>query len=555
MTTFRKSLLVLTLGTLLSVGPQFSVLGAEPQTYQTKPVQIQASTGNQLMTMEQAMANPDWLGRQPETAFWSDDSQQIYYQRKQAGSELRDWFARPVQGTANGQQVALKELDNIGAENQRFSADGHFVAWIFEGQVFVKDQRSGAITQLTRNLETQEDVMFLADGRLTWRQDWNFYVINLQTGALSLLAALKTSDAPKVPAVPDNYLAQEQHKLIQFIALEHKNAADRFKQQQQLQQQSDVLAVEPFYLGKDQQIVSASLSPKGDKLMIALMAADSRNDKDIMPNYITATGDIAAQPVRPRVHDQKPQPQQLKLLDLVKQSQHELAYTSLPGFDEDVLAAVKTENAKRQGKTYQATKKARAIGLLNDWSWDQSAIRWNEQGTAVAVMLKAWDNKDRWLATVDFAANTLVSQHRLHDEAWINYDFNNFGWVAEQQLYFLSEESGYSHLYVKALNGKTKKLTEGTFEVSQPKLSRDRQSIYYRANPTHPGIYNLYNIELTSAKTKQLTALTGNLSFALAPDESKVLLRYSTSVKPEELYLMDNQPGSKLVPLTNTLSA
>lgn len=501
------------------------------------------------------MAHPDWLGRQPEGAYWSADSQAIYYQRKQQGAEIRDWFARPLSAADNGQQVALKDLDNIGAADQRFSGDGRFVAWTFEGQVFVKEIASGTITQLTRNLHQQTDLMFLTDGRLSWRQGWDFYGLNLQTGELRLLASLKTDAAPKAPAIAENYLAQEQHKLIQFIALEHKNAKDAFAQRQQLQQQSDVLAPTPIYLDKDQSIESASLSPKGDKILVALGENETRNPKDIMPNYITATGDIVAKPVRPRVHDQKPQPHKLVLVDVVSQQQVLLSYETLPGFDEDVLAEVKAENAKRQGKNYSSKKAPRAIGLLNDWSWDQSAIRWDTSGAQVAVMLKAWDNKDRWLATVDFATNKLVSQHRLHDDAWINYDFNNFGWVDQgSTLYFLSEETGYSHLYVKTLNGKAKKLTSGTFEVSQPKLNRAGTDIYYRANPTHPGIYNVYKVNLATAAIAQITALTGNLSFSLSPDESQLLVRYSTSVMPEELYVMANQSGSTLKRLTYTVS-
>ena len=556
MTQTSKSLLAVTLSAIILASASFPSLAKEPQTYQLTPVQIQATTkGSTPMTMEQAMAHPDWLGRQPETAYWSADSQNIYYQRKQPGSELRDWFVRPLTGTDNGEQVALKDLDNIGADDQRFSDDGKFVAWTFEGQVFVKEVDSGKISQLTRNRLQQTNVMFLADGRLSWQQDWDFYGLNLTTGALTLLASLKTEVAPKAPAIADSYLAKEQHKLIQFIALEHKNAADAFNKQQQIQQQSDVLAPVPVYLGKDQMIVSAGLSPKGDKILVALGAKREHNPKDIMPNYITATGDIAAQPVRSRVHDQKPQPHKLVLVDLSQNKQVALSYDTLPGFDEDVLASVKAENAKRQGKTYQSKKAPRDIALLNDWSWDQSAIRWNQSGSQVAVMLKAWDNKDRWLATVDFETNKLVSQHRLHDAAWINYDFNNFGWYNQgSSLYFLSEESGYSHLYVKALTGKAQKLTAGTFEVSQPKLNRAGDAIYYRANPTHPGIYNVYKLDLVSKKIEQLTALTGNLSFELAPDESQLLVRYSTSVMPEELYVMTNQTGSPLKRLTYTVS-
>jgi len=541
---------------MLLAGMSLQAQAKESQTYQLNPVQVQsANKGNTLMTMEQAMAHPDWLGRQPETAYWSADSQHIYYQRKQQDSEIRDWFVRPLTGTDNGQQVALKDLDNIGADDQRFSDDGRFVAWTFEGQVFVQEVASGKISQLTRNRQQHSNLMFLTDGRLSWRQDWDFYALNLSTGEQRLLASLKTEAAPKAPAVPETYLAKEQHKLIQFIALEHKNATDAFNKKQQIQKQSDVLAPAPVYLDKDQMIVSASLSPAGDKILVALGGKRERNPKDIMPNYITDTGDIAAQPVRARVHDQKPQPHKLVLVDLKQDKQVPLSYETLPGFDEDVLAEVKAENTKRQGKTYQSKKAPRDITLLNDWSWDQSAIRWNQSGTQVAVMLKAWDNKDRWLATIDFAANKLISQHRLHDKAWINYDFNNFGWFNQgSSLYFLSEESGYSHLYIKALSGKAKKLTSGTFEVSQPQLNRAGNAIYYRANPTHPGIYNVYKLDLVSEKSEQLTALTGNLSFKLSPDESQLLVRYSTSVMPEELYVMANQSGSALKRLTYTVS-
>ncbi|WP_306521473.1 prolyl oligopeptidase family serine peptidase [Rheinheimera sp.] len=554
MKPFAKPALTIALSSLLTFSSCL-LFAAEPQTYQTATVQGPSTQGTTLMTMEQAMAHPDWIGRQSEASYWSADSKTVYFQRKQQGSELRDTFARPLDGNDSGTVVALNELDNIGAEDQRFSADGQFVAWTFEGQVFVKALSSGKITQLTRNSAQQQDLQFLTDGRLSWRQGWNFLAVNLQSGELKQLASLKTEEQPKAPQIADSYLAREQHKLIAFIALEHKNATEAFAQQQKLQSQSDVLAPAAFYLGKEKRIAAAVLSPAADKLIVALEAESKNSSTDIMPNYITADGNIAAQPVRARVHDQKPEPQQLWLLDVKSGEKTELAYSSLPGFDEDVLASVKAENAKRDGKTYQSKKAPRDIALLNDWSWDQSAIRWHADGSQVAVMLKAWDNKDRWLATVDFKTKKLLNQHRLHDDAWVNYDFNNFGWLpGEQGLYFLSEESGYSHLYTKALNGKAKKLTAGTFEVSQPVLNKAGDAVYFRANIKHPGIYNVYKMELASGKQTQLTQLQGNLTFALSPDEQHILLRYSTSVMPEELYLMANQAGSTVKRLTFTVS-
>ena len=112
----------------------------------------------------------------------------------------------------------------------------------------------------------------------------------------------------------------------------------------------------------------------------------------------------------------------------------------------------------------------------------------------------------------------------------------------------MSEQSGYSHLYLKPLKGSAKKLTHGSFEVSQPVLSQDGRTVYYRANPEHPGIYNVFKLALDTGKSQALTQLTGNLTFKLAPDETKLLVRYSTSLQPEELYVMDNQPTGLLHP-------
>jgi hypothetical protein len=102
------------------------------------------------------------------------------------------------------------------------------------------------------------------------------------------------------------------------------------------------------------------------------------------------------------------------------------------------------------------------------------AIRFSRDGSNAAVELRALDNKDRWLASVDFGKSALEPQHRLHDDAWINWNFNEFGWQLDNRtLWYVSEETGYAQLYTKPLGGKPRALTQGQFEVSRPKLSRD----------------------------------------------------------------------------------
>ena len=531
----------------------------EPQTYQTTAVNVPAvyQADNSIkLTMEQIMAHPDWLGRQSESAHWSADSSQVYYQRKREGSEIRDWFVRPLTGKDNGELVALSELEQIGTDNAVYNTSRTLQAYAFEGDIYVRDIASGNVTQLTRDSARQFAPEFLQDGRVVYREGWTFFAQALNSSQRTELVSLKLEEAPKAPAMPKGYLAQEQHKLIEFIALEQRNATERHQARQQLQQQNSNLAPQAFYLGKDQQIVAASLSPKADYLLVSVRKASKRNDKDIMPNYITANGDIAAESVRARVNDVTPLPQRILLLNLNDGSQTELSYTTLPGYNEDVLAEVKAENAKARGEKYKSAKVIRDIGLMTDWYWSQSAMRWHNNGEQVALMLKALDNKDRWIATVDFAKKKLVPQHRLHDKAWVNYAFNDFGWLNNSDsLYFLSEETGYSHLYLKPLKGKAKKLTSGTFEVSSPVLTHDDSHIYFQANVSHPGNYEVYRAVLSSGKTEQLTKLGGSTSFTLSPDEQKLLLNFSTNLLPNELYVAEAKPDAAVTRLTDTISA
>ena len=84
---------------------------------------------------------------------------------------------------------------------------------------------------------------------------------------------------------------------------------------------------------------------------------------------------------------------------------------------------------------------------------------------------------------MDLDKYVLVPQHRLSDAAWIEWSFNDFGWLNDDRtLWYQSEESGYAHLYTKALNGAPRTLTRGRFEVSNPQLSADGRWFYVLSN-------------------------------------------------------------------------
>ena len=251
-------------------------------------------------------------------------------------------------------------------------------------------------------------------------------------------------------------------------------------------------------------------------------------------------GAASHESVGTRVGRANPLPQKLWLAEISTGKLRELAFDALPGIKDDPLAAMR----KTAGK--DAIKGNRALTVGN--------LQWSNDSGNVAVMLRAVDNKDRWIASVDLAKATLQSRHRLHDPAWINWGFNDFGWLPDgSTLWYLSEETGYSHLY--ALNGSARtQLTQGRWEASDIYPARDGRAFYFLCNRAQPGDYEVCRVPASGGDVSEITALDGVENFVLSPDGSKLLVRHSSAYVPPQLAVIDAAGGSPRE-LTDTRTA
>ena len=263
-----------------------------------------------------------------------------------------------------------------------------------------------------------------------------------------------------------------------------------------------------------------------------------------MPRYVTQSGYIDVEDARTRVGRNAPIPSKLWLLDLETREKHELSFEELPGIDTDPLADLK----KAQDIDPLGEDELREVSI--------GGLAWHAEGELAAVQIRAIDNKDRWLAVVDTGAEApaLASRHRLTDEAWINWSFNDFGWLpGSETLWLLSEETGYSHFYtVDARSGSPEQHTSGDFEISEPVVRDDGESVLMLANRSHPGEYDLYRLDLGDDELVRITENRGIESFTVRPgDDNRVLVRYSASYLPPQAALVDLESG-ELEPLTDT---
>lgn len=529
--------------------------GAAPA--QPSPISAHTPASETRITLEQAMADPRWLGRAPQGAYWNHDGSAVIYERQQAETQLYDTWVRALDGEGNGEIVPLDSVHLHAYRDAVYNDDYSLSAWVFEQNIFVQHQQSGEVRQLTRDRAQKSELQFMTDGRLSFRSGQDFYALDPSSGRVEMLAQLATNDEPEAVQEPRDYLAREELELIEYNQVQREERQDQFDQRQALQQQSPAVAPEPFYLGEGRELVGTSLSPAGDYLVVAVSEPQSwRGDSDVMPRYVTESGRIVNQDVRRRVADAEPVNHDLYLLDLTDGTKVALSYETLPGYDEDVLRDVREENYAARGETYESERSPRPITLMNSWSAAQGNINWSDDGAEVAVMLKAWDNKDRWIARVDTEAGELVNEHRLHDYAWINRTFNDFGFLpGGEELWYLSEEDGYSHLYVRNLDtGQVQQLTDGHYIVDEVTLNRAGDTFYFHANKPHPGVYEVYRVSAAGGDIEQLTDLGGINRYELSPAEDQLLVTHSSVQQPPELYLQPLDEAGEARRLTHTIS-
>jgi len=497
------------------------------------------------ITLSQAMADPDWIGPPVENAWWRWDGKAALYTLKRPGALVRDTWQAGLDGAAPAKvdDAARAGLDADGAV---IDARGERSAFARNGDVFVRDLRSGALTQLTRGSDAASRLQWGSDGALVWRTGDSWW--RWDGRAIAQAATVLAADAPGKPPAADD-LRDRQLRLIETLKNDRAQREAARAQGDAWRKADPTRAPAPVYLGKGVDIVDSSLSPDGRWLLVATSekGADAGQGGK-MPKYVTESGYEEFEDARTRVGRNDPVPQTLWLAEVATGKVSELKFDPLPGIKDDPLAALR----KAAGKDALTGNRAVQVATSGD-NGDAPTLRWSADGRNAAVMVRAIDNKDRWIATVDLAGAALQPRHRLHDDAWINWSFNEFGWLPDGTLWYLSEESGYSHLY--ALNGaRRRQLTDGKWETSQVVASNDGATFWFLCNRVSPVDYEVCKVPARGGEVQEVTALDGVENFAPSPDGSKLLVRHSAAYLPPQLSVVD-AGGGEAQRLTDTRSA
>ncbi|MBS0431835.1 MAG: S9 family peptidase [Proteobacteria bacterium] len=507
------------------------------------------------LALEQIMADPDWIGPPVEDAYWSIDGRSVYYKLKRKGSSIRDLYRVDASG---GTPVKLDDAQLALADGEAVFDRAHRnAAFLRHGDVFVRDVASGAARQLTRGDGDRSGLQFSADGRLlSWRDGDDWMLCDLSTGTVGPAADLK-ADSDPADKQPDQ---MQRLQLSLFSTLRDAKADKDAKRQRerQLDQEDPSRASEPFHLGDGVKIDAGSLSP--DARWMVVTTSPKGHDGGRQPtvtHYVNESGYPDPEKARVYVGHNPPAAQSLVLLDLRAHKQYPLPIDGLPGIHDDPLKTLRNQRIaqlKKEGHDDEAdalkAPKTRPVSV--------GTVVWNDDGSHAAIELQANDHKDRWIATVDFDNHRLVTQDRLTDPAWINWSFNDVGWLHDgRTLWFESEAGGWAQLYVKPLDGKARALTGGGYEVSNPVVSPDDKWFYVLANKQAPYAYDVYRVPTAGGELQRVTQYEGvacaecSELFALSPDGSKLAVLHSSAYVPPQLAVV-NGDGSNPHDLTDT---
>lgn len=563
---------------------------AAPPAETTSSIQDTAADANasRTPTLRQIMSDPEWVARSPSNLGWSWDSASVLFDRERVGSRLSDRWTVEAEDGAVPQRIADEDLPASGARGGVYNADRTEKVFARGGDVFVRDLATGELTQITRTSGRESSPMFMADGSVAFVRGSNWIV---RDGASELeyqAADVRLSDDPdekkrEADEKEPDYLTAQQRRLFAIVRDRDARGDERDAAREARDAANGTRVSGPFWLGDGTRVHTRALSPSGRWLALVVSKDPGDDRNDAMPAFVNEDGYVSSSSVRPKVGIEKRRSDGVVLIDLETERVHRMDASTLPMIGDDPLAWLKEENAtpdddrETEPDAVKATEgtedpepaatEAAEVETEEETEprpYTVEQVRWSPDGTGVFFVLHSNDNKDRWIATTDLETlagreeaggddekPALTAIHHLRDEAWINWRYNEADWTRDSaSVWFLSEETGYAHLYLwDRSTGETRPLTEGRFTVQGVTEYGARSMLLFRCNFLHPGEYEIGWASLSpptedqAAHFSTLFEMGGSVdAFAVSPDETRIAFLFSTAMDPPEIYVQGLDP-------------
>ncbi len=501
------------------------------------------------LTVEKIMQDPKWIGTSPSDLEWSEDGQTLYFKwnPEKAKADSLYFIVQKNSIPQKATPALTRTLRSTG--DHVFNKGRTAYTYSLNGDIYYHDLKTKISRRITETDETDFGPVFsFNDSKIVYSSRQQLFAWDIKTGTTAQLTNFKTGNPPpqvqktKTGAVLTQEGWLERDQLQQFEILKERKE-NREMQEAWTKSLPKLPELKSIYT-EDMSLRGTQISPDGNFITYTLIKQATGIKRTIVPSYVTESGFTTDIPGRTKVG--APEGKSFfYFYDRRKDTVYPITMDStagirdLPDYLKDypkLLETAKNKSEKRDA--------------------DISSVKWSPSGKYAVLDISSRDNKDRWLMLLDTATAKMSLLDRQRDEAWIGGPgigfFGASGWIDENNFWFQSEKTGYSHLYTIDINTRIKKqLTTGNYEVQNAQLSLDKKSFYITTNEIHPGEKQFYRLTIADGKKERITAMTGASQVVLSPDQKQIAFLYSYSNKPWELFIQENKAGAKAIQVTD----
>jgi dipeptidyl aminopeptidase/acylaminoacyl peptidase len=483
------------------------------------------------LTVASIMRGPELVGYPPTNLRWSGDSKDLYFEWRMPGEDEPATWTVPRDG---GEPRRLSESERPLAPGPNCEWDETRRLCLFEerGDVFLVDTVARTGRRVTRTSGAESSPHFTQHGTgATFVHDNNLFRTSLAPDGDLFVQLTETGPKKKDPKLTESqqFVKDEERKLLAHV----DEAAARKKREEDRKEKE---APAKVTTGEKDKLQDGRLSDDSRYAFLVVGRRDEKARSAEVPNYVTESSYSELISARPYAGDGA-EGQRLGILNL---ESRKTAWAFVEG-----VTSPEAEKEEPEGSKAEKTDKPKA---------DQPKpreLRWtlplpSPQGSRFVSGVRAVDNKDRWLVLVDPGTGRSTVLDHQHDDAWVRENaVSSFGWLDESRVWFLSEASGFQHLYtvdVTATPSAPKALTSGRWEVTDVRLAKDRQKFYLTTNEADAGERHLYTLPASGGSLSRLTREKGAHLVDVSPDGATLAEVYSAGNTPPEVYL--SHPGS-----------
>ena len=492
------------------------------------------------LTVEKIMRDPKWIGTSPSEPFWNIDGTKLFFKWNPDNAPSDSFYYITMKNHVPAKASVSQKKNAVRAGSAVYNIERTAYVYEKDGDIFYHEIKPTKTIRITQTESRENNPQFsFNEKEIAYLRDNNLYAWNISNGETRQLTNIISQAAakPKENLTAENqWLKNEQ---VQYFEVLRERIHEK-KLAREYNSSTASEALRKINIGHEE-TRDLSINPNGRFISYRLYTPPSKKSPTIVPNYITESGFTTDIKGREKVGE--PQgTNRFFIYDSEEDSVYEIKTDSIEGI-RDI-----PEYLKDYPSELKEREKENAPRNVNFES-----EKWSPRGSHLVLDIRSQDHKDRWIMLWNPETQQLKLLDRQHDSAWIGGPgMYNTGWIDENNYWYQSEATGFSHLYsVNVITGKKKDYTSGKYEVLDAQLSNDKKYFYITTNEVEPAQHQFYRLRIADSTTEKITTMTGGNEVTVSPDEKDIAILYSYTTKPPELYLQENKAGTKPEQITH----